>query len=251
MELRELILATGVLAACGDNLPERRCVSIEEPGTVTCWAALSFAARDTAELVPTQEEVDRYHDRWRRTVEAEPILEYRLPQRYRTGAGNSTLLFTRNQQVIDAWMVGIIETGDPTFDTIISELRPVALHPYWKDYGDGSFYFSLRSHGVSNEELLHERLLATSSWLDDPVYRPQDDGHLTWQSGQPGTGSDGDTAIIEFTFGWGDCLAGCSGFRTLRAFVPPGDVPATVYDMGGDQLPDHLQLSPNTKPWPQ
>lgn len=65
-----------------------------------------------------------------------------------------------------------------------------------------------------------------------------DDGAWAW---------DGDTARIDFTFGWGDCFVQCTGFRSLRAIVPPQGV-ATVYDLGGDLLPAGLALAPTTLP---
>ncbi len=77
-----------------------------------------------------------------------------------------------------------------------------------------------------------------------------DDGSWSWVGRETrDTGSDKDTAQIDFKFGWGDCLVACFGYRTLRAIVPPGG-PATVYDLGGDPLPDYLQLDPRTKPLP-
>jgi len=49
---------------------------------------------------------------------------------------------------------------------------------------------------------------------------------------------------------WGDCFVACAGYHTLRAIVP-ADGEATVYDVGGDPLPDHIRLSPNTRPLPE
>lgn len=217
-----------------------------------CGAAVTFAARDTAELVPTQAEVDRYTNYWVRAIEAEPILDGRGPQRHRQSIGSPVAIFTTNPLVIDAWNRVVLETGDSAFDAIISQLYPdpQSLSPYGgHDNGDGSYLFTLDVHVVCNEELLQARLAPTSSKTSDAVVYMQDEGTWRWGSVSAGTSDDSDTATIEFTFGWGDCFSGCRGFHMLQAVVPPSGS-ATVYDLGGDLLPPELKLSPNTRPPP-
>ncbi len=70
----------------------------------------------------------------------------------------------------------------------------------------------------------------------------------TWNTDTK-VGTDGATATVTFSFGWGDCFVACDGFHNLRAVIPADDV-ATVYDLGGDPLPGGLVLSPNTRPPP-
>ncbi|MGN6104497.1 MAG: hypothetical protein ACTHU0_05280 [Kofleriaceae bacterium] len=208
----------------------------------TCYVANLFAARDTDELLPSQDEIDRYFDRWQRTIEAEPILEGRRPQLYRTTL-QSADIYTTNPRVIDAWSQGELVTGDPEFDTLMAVLEPEIV-------ARSNDRFGVRTPRVFNEELVHQRLLATASSLPFFGQEWRDDGTWSWigkPAGDPGT--EEETAQIEFRFGWGDCLAGCIWMHYLRAIVPP-EGPATVYDLGGDPLPPGVSLSPNTRPPP-
>lgn len=239
MELSRTLTVAVLVAACGGSADEQCRYGHRLDG---CYAALYFAARDSEELVPAQSLVDEYFDRWRRTIEAEPILTSRLPQRYRTDP-SAPLIYTTNPRVIEAWKEGALRTGDAEFDELVAQLEPQRVHPNWRELDDGSFYFSLVVEAIFNEELLHDRLLALQSWLPDAAQRPRDDGTWSWDGADLSTA----TATIVFTFGWGDCLVVCDGFRTLRAVVPTG-LKATVYDLGGDPLPPNLQLSPDTIP---
>ena len=231
MELSRTLIVPMLFAACGDNVDDECRHDARIDG---CYAALYFAARDSQDLVPPQGLVDEYFERWRHVIEAEPVLASRLPQRYRTDP-SAPLIYTRNARVIDAWKQGILHTGDADFDELVAELDPQMVNPFWRDLGDGSFYFSLAVHVVFNEELLHTRLLARDSWLPDAAQRPRDDGTWSWDAAD----RDAATANIVFTIGWGDCLVVCDGFRTLRAVVPAAST-VTVYDLGGDPLPPHI-----------
>jgi hypothetical protein len=123
------------------------------------------------------------------------------------------------------------------------------MNAFWSNES-GTYLFSLWVGAVYNEELLAADLAPYDSWFPAPMVQPQDEGTFQWlaSEGAP-TGSDDATAYIEFTFGWGDCLAGCFGFHSLRAYVP-ADAPPTVYDLGGDPLPPGMMLSPSTIPLP-
>jgi hypothetical protein len=241
MELSRTLIVAFLFAGCGDAVDDQCRYGARTDG---CYAAMYFAARDSQDLVPPQSQVNEYFDRWRRVIEAEPVLTSRLPQRYRTDP-SAPLIYTRNQRVIAAWSEGTIHTGDAGFDALVTELEPQMLNPFWRDLGDGSFYFSLVVQVIFNEEVLHTRLLAVDSWLSDAAQRPRDDGTWSWDA----VDRNAATANIVFTFGWGDCLVVCDGFRTLRAVVPADSV-ATVYDLGGDPLPPQIELSPNTIPPP-
>jgi len=243
-------------SACGERTDDFVCPSdmfaAEGSATprVACQAAQAFAARDTVGLVPTQPEVDRYFQRWLATVRAEPILDRRVPQRNYVGYGSPIPIYTMNAVVIDAWSRRSIDTGDSTFDGIIMELTPPrSLDGSKTDLGNGWYLFALQVQGIFNEQLLDERLRAVTSHTEQPRYPYNDNGSWSWQSGIAGTGSDGDVAQIDFSFGWGDCFVACDGMHDLRAVVPP-DGNARVYDLGGDPLPDGWHLSPTTMPWP-
>jgi hypothetical protein len=237
-------------SACGDNTAPWCVHDDRDAGPFRiCYPAETFAARDTAGLVPTQHEVDRYADRWERAIDAEPILNGRGPQRFLSG------VFTRNRKVIAAWTQGQVETGDTTFDAISAELRINQIHPFWTQYSDDLYSFRPYIRVFFNETVWIDRLAATDSWPwfpDNPPSWPLpsgpfDDGWWSWVDEPGGTGQDSSTAQIVFTFGWGDCAVKCDGFHTVRAVVP-ADAAAIVYDLGGDPLPDYLHLSPNTLP---
>jgi hypothetical protein len=223
-------------------------------GDPACLPALVFAARDTNQLVPAQPEIDRYFDRWRRAVEAEPILSGVVPQVPRLQApGFISGLRTSNSLVISAWRdattsMRVPVTGDATFDAIMDELRNPVLVTI-DAHQDPIFLFSVVAGVVFSEERLQSRLLLTDSSLQDAGDKGQSDGVWSWLDSE-GTGTDTSTAQIEFRFGFYDCFSGCGGFRYLRAIVP-ADEPAAVYDLGGDPLPPNIHLSPSTRPLPQ
>lgn len=253
-----LIVLASLLSGCSDG-GHAECVVVPGPNGMplpdNCLGAIIFVARDSATLVPAQRDLDRYYERWGRVVEAEPVLHRRGPQRYRIGIPME--LWTSNPKVIEAFVAVVYNdgdravplTGDPVFDEIMSELVAPQVVYQSKGLEEGTVIFSLATSAIVNEELFHQRLLPTGSYLPDPVVHRRDDGTWSWLGREPGTGADDATAQIDFTFGWGDCPAGCGGLHHLRAIVPPTG-PATVYDLGGDELPDHLSLSPNTRPLP-
>jgi hypothetical protein len=239
-------------AACGDNQapecpPETGALKAE------CAAAMLFAARDSSSLVPEQAEIDRYFDRWRHVIDAEPILTFEIPQSHRAYGVGATSVFTSNAAVIAAWReqplhTPVRPTGDRAFDEIMARLVEPQLQTPLADRENGIVEFVLETPVAFNEELLHAQLLGTSSNLPDPVVYARSDGQWAWVDSS-GAGSDEATAQIDFRFGWGDCFVACDGFRNLRAVVPP-NAGATVFDLGGDPLPDFIRLSPNTKPPP-
>jgi hypothetical protein len=251
------LLVASLLFGCGDNHgpPCQSSDIYAGDADAACLPALVFAARDTNELVPSQTEVDRYYDRWRRVVDAEPILGGVYPQVRRLQApGFMNSFQTTNAHVIAAWSAAkthdrVSPTGDLRFDQIMDELGEPFLAAKGYDRGDGVFLFAVVAGVVFNEELLHARLMQVSSALQEPVEKGQSDGLWSWAEGQSGTGDDTATAQIEFRFGFYDCFSGCGGFRYLRAIASAsGD--ATVYDLGGDPLPPNMHLSPNTRPPP-
>ncbi|MDB4958915.1 MAG: hypothetical protein JWO36_6484 [Myxococcales bacterium] len=244
----ESSLAFGLLlivAGCGDNYES----CPHDQGSVlpadlpACGPAQVFVTRDISTLTPSQAEVDRYFHRWQKADIAEPILVGRFPQKYRGG----TTIYTKNPQVIAAWTAGQLITGDQEFDQLIAELHPSRIDKFWHDNGDGSFYFLLLTDAVFNEEVFANRLSALLSWTVYVGPRPKDDGYWSWPESSNATGDDQATAQVDFKFGWGDCFVSCFGFHSLRIIMPAvGE--AVVYDLGGDPLPEYLQLSPNTKP---
>lgn len=244
-DLRSAI-ALVTLIGCGDNHPP----SCDPEWQVNrhrisgCRAALLFSARDTADLLPSQGEVDRYLDRWQRTITAEPILAERAPQRYRRGVS----VYTTNPQIIEPWSQGVLETGDVELDEMLARIGAAFVGGRARDTG-AYHYAEFDTTHVFNEEFLAAALLVRSSWMNPPEVWPRDDGTWSWLDTSERAGHDDATAKIDFRFGWGDCFSGCLGFRDLQAIVPP-EGPATVYDLGGDPLPPGWSLSPNTKPPP-
>jgi hypothetical protein len=249
------------LLACGDNQPPALVCSPTTPvyeyrERDDCFAALMFANRDTAGLVASEAEVARYFDRWRRAVEAEPVLRARSPQVKRVFAGAdyvTAAILTDNPNLISTWMMRedlrdppVQPTGDPMFDAIVIELLEPREGPWSERSPPGVFSLILQTSQYYNEDVLLVRLQEASAWLEEPGLQPRDDGRWRWlESPQGGTGTDADTAQIDFTFGWGDCIGGCRWFHSVRAIVPAVG-PVVVYDMGGDSLPPELALSPRT-----
>ncbi len=221
------------------------------PVSPNCIVATLFAARDSPELTPSLDQVALYLERWSRAVEAEPILVDRGPQRLRGDAPAQFELETSNPAVIASWTSthGIHDaplTGDASFDEVMGGLVRPELNGGGNDTGRGTKLYGVLTSAIFNEELLHERLLSTSSNLPESFLSYRDNGTWTWDQG-PRSGSKDATAQIDFSFGWGDCFVQCDGMHDLRAIVPP-DEPARVFDLGGDPLPPFLTLSPDTLP---
>ena len=218
-----------------------------------CGAAVAHAATDTAELIPTQAEVDRYHERVQRVIAAEPALAGSLLPRDASGLMR-TSMFTDNPLVVAAWE-GLRDeaspplTGDPVFDQVMGELRPIVLDSRPTVFG-AERSFGLLGTRVFNPVVLDERLGPTMSWLPGVHDESVQSTGATWRwIGASGTGADDAQAEIDIVVGWGDCFVGCIFKHEFLAIVPPvGD--ATVYDLGGAPLPDGFELSPNTLPPP-
>ena len=265
--MRSVIVMVALTSpSCGDDLRYGCPVVISPQGArgrsvpvaENCEGAMRYAAKHSATLTPIQEMIDRYFERWVRAIEAEPAIHGGTPQRYR---GNPSDITTTNQTVIavltpianrPAYAPGdrnIIATGDATFDDIITELEVPEIESAGIEASTGASVFGISTGAIFNQELLHTRLLATSSHLPDPFVAHKQDGTWTWEQLGDGPGADDDTAIIDATIGWIDCFVDCGGLHTFRAIVPPTGS-ATVYDVGGDPIPPFITLSPNTLPLP-
>lgn len=254
-----MALGTGALqlTACGAP-SEFRCDETHTDGFViretsdpVCTSAVLHAAKDSAELIPTQEEIDRYYDRLRRVDEAAAALRYYLePPLGRYDGIPGTTIHTRNPSVIAAWegLEGepAPPTGDPVFDEAVSMLE-VTIEHWWRWESRDYVSFGISVDRLFNDEVLHQRLLPTSSWLPEPVFRLPD-AYWRWIDAD-GTGTDDATAEIFIVYGWGDCFAGCAYYHQFLATVPP-DAPARVADIGGDPLPPGWELNPSTPPAP-
>lgn len=245
MEARLFVVwvLAGLFGVSGCSGRSSECDIREIPPSATCDAAMRFASRDSKTLVADQRDVDRFYRQWQWVVDAEPVLRDRGPQFYRNRHYISIMVWTRNPAVIAAWRDQNVMTSDPVIDGTIGQLSNVSLHPFHHDNGDGSFYFSVETTSMYNEDILDGLLQQAASWLEPPVVHSGDDGTWTVQ----GSGEDA-TGVVDFRFGWGDCFVQCSGYRTLRAIVDQSG--ALVYDLGGDEWPENIVLSPNTQPWP-
>lgn len=241
---------------CGDNTYRCEATNLEGLYVIdgpdrVCLAAALYAAHDTSDLVPAQNEIDRYYERLGRAAEAEPLMVRWGKEPRWASTFRSATLFTTNPKVIAAWagVEGPVPaTGDPEFDEIMAELIGPSLSSASYDRSPSDSYFSITFGGVWNDELLHERLRPTSSRIGEGgggsgVY-------ATWRwIGATGTGDDEATAEVFIHGGWGDCISGCAWFHDFQAIIPP-EGPATVYDLGGDPLPSDMQPRPTTLPPP-
>lgn len=235
--MRAAVIALVVLSGC-DSVEDPSCEGDAGRGEVACYASRIFAARDDSALVPAPADVERYHVRWLAIGRAEPQLARRFPQRYQT-PGYQLGITTRHPALIDAWLRQEVLTGDPVVD---ATLAPLGIDSVGRSHAEdsGTYRFGASYQVMFNERLFDEQLRAIESRLPEPQAYPFDDGTWTWS---------GETATVDFRFGWGDCFVGCSGYRSLRAVVSD-DLRPVVYDLGGDPLPDGLRLSPNTRPAP-
>lgn len=250
MGVSELVVSLALVCSCGDNVsravidaPAATCntqFGPRVPGCNCCYAAQLFAARDSTTLVPSQESIELYFERWSRAVAMEPILDGRIPQDYRLPTPSQITVYTTNTAAIAAWTQQTPTTGDLVIDGALDQLEPIEVNSFYSPPATSSdpWTFSLRSLVVRNEEVLASLLSPALTSIPPAIARPNDDGTWTWL---------GDTADVHFTFGWGDCFSGCAGFHQLEALIPSSGA-ATVYDLGGDALPPYLALAPTTLP---
>jgi hypothetical protein len=239
-----LVMAILTATACGsDRAPTRCLLRGNNPATQDvfeynyCMSARVLAARDTPELTPSQEDIDRYYGYLMRLAEYEHTIS--VPQVYRGVYGyGAAIVTTTNPTIIAALRdlpahTPMPRTGEAVFDHVIEELvdptiggsiQPTQTH----------FQFTLLAVPF-NEDRLHDRLLPSSSYLPDPEPLPQQ-GDMWWRwLDAEGTGHDGATAEIRSLIGWGDCISGCQFFHEMLSIVPPeGGGPIEVYDLGGD-----------------
>lgn len=244
MRMRWLMLFG--MASCDDGRDPPPCASLVDLLELdagernSCSAAQRFASRVSTRITVADDEVRPFFQKWRAIVDAEPILTNRVPQLYRHDAVGIVTVLTENSEVIVGWDRGEVVTGNPAVDAVIAQLdEPTVFTASMSGVGG---YAVLHTRRAFNEEILHAALTSAepTTRLSEPFIAPKDDGSWT-------PGEDFDT--VDFTFGWGDCLNGCLGFRHLRATVTPL-LETQVYDMGGDPLPEGMALSPMTIPWP-
>jgi len=239
------VLAGGLGAeGCGDNEPG--CSVLKWAGGAEgCYDAQILVARDSAHLVPSQAELDRYWRRWRRALAAVPYLDAGFPQRYR-GLPGGPAVFTNDPDVIAAWWKREIETGVPAFDATIGQLVPIRI-VHSRDQGSGPVSFVLEEDAVFGEEQL-DAMLAPYAWLPDAwPYTERNDTYWRWIGAPPHTtGGDDATAELEVRLGNGDCLSGCLWMHRVRVTVPPvGQV--EVCDLGGQPWDAQFSVT-GTKP---
>lgn len=170
--MKKIALAALLLTACDD--PEPPCDphgALGVPRPAGCVAALIFASRDIDALFPTRAETERYFDRWRRTIEAEPILELHVPQIYRRLGASRLPLHTTNPNYIAAWSQGILETGDVELDAMLHQLGAAIVEPL--RVTGGSYESALfRVDRIFSEEYLAAALVPRSTWMDEPMMLP-------------------------------------------------------------------------------
>jgi len=242
-----LAAATVLCASLGCSTSDSACAFDDYNSALTgCMDAQVFAARDTAGLIPSQFEVAKYFNHWHRALVAEPQMGAAAPRRsYRSSP--PIRIKTRNPMVIAAWSQGELVSGESAFDSIIDQLRVVELNSFWSVEA-GTYSFGVLPGITFNEEQLEVSLNQFDSTLGPRADFAGSDSHWTWVgSNAADAGSDGESAQIDATIGWGDCLSGCIFFHRLRAVVPP-EGRATVFDLGGDPLPPGLELAPSTRP---
>ena len=86
--MRRVVLSSLLATACGGSERQGQCVLTGEPLGQTelefarCLAARGFVARDTLNLTPTQDDLDRYYEYFSRLGDFEPVM-LSYPQAYR------------------------------------------------------------------------------------------------------------------------------------------------------------------------
>jgi hypothetical protein len=223
------------LLACGNDTGSPRCDPEWQSANDTftgCRAALVFASRDTAELLPSQREVDRYFDRVQRLTVAAPELAIYPRMRLIDNSFDLTVN-TTNPTLIAAWSLGILETGDVALDDMLSRID-MRLERHARDQGP---YFSavLSTDHIYNEEVLTSSLSARSASIELVYPPPRSDARWVWLDTEESTGTDDATAQIDIRIGGGDCFLGCTHWRYYTAVVPPDGSP-TIHELDSDPL---------------
>lgn len=247
------ISATFLLSGCsdfGDNRPECDVNDVfgkRGSGGSACTYAQFFAAAASPELLVPQAILDRYFDRYRRAVEAEPWLPGGVP----TTKYFLYVLETNDVRIGTAWRTKQLVTGISEFDNVFSQIADsiTAVHT-----GDGNYVsIDFKVKRLFSPEQLNGTIpdsLARSPSVEE-AFATWPLATFSWPEGSPRAGADDLTATIDSAFAFTDCFVGCAK-HYIRAVVSPTDV--IVYDMGGEPFPvdwpADLRLRPTTIPWP-
>nr|MBP9088123.1 hypothetical protein [Kofleriaceae bacterium] len=211
-----------------------------------CTYAQFFAAAASPVLLVPQTMLDRYYDRYRRAVEAEPWMPGGVP----TTKYFLYVLETNDVRIGTAWQAKQLVTGIPEFDNVFSQIAAsiTAVHT-----GDGNYVaIDFKVKRLVSPEQFNRAIpnaLAQSPIVGEGLEWPL--ATFSWPEGSPREGADDLTATIDSAFAFTDCFVGCAK-HYLRAVVSPTDV--IVYDMGGEPFPvdwpAEFMLRPTTIPWP-
>ncbi|HPH65772.1 MAG TPA: hypothetical protein PLF40_08510 [Kofleriaceae bacterium] len=244
------VLSTTACTGVGDNIPECNVLGFgtTRSGGGVCIQAQLLATRDSPAFLVPQAMLDRYYDRYRRAVAAEPFVM--------RGIAFSThfigAMRTSNRQIGEAWYAKKLHTGIEDFDYLFSQIA-TKIETAPQSLSESVFSMQFEVKRLYSPKHLAALLPATiaepppidlagTSW---PI------ATLTWPAGAPVEGADDLTATIDSEFSFTDCFTGCAK-HYLRAVVSPTEV--VVYDMGGfaipPELPDEYQLRSTTIPWP-
>jgi hypothetical protein len=218
-----------VVAACGGD-PEPEC-SLAQANAFNrkCYDAMVVALRETATLVPSDEEILAVYEFLDEVRSLSCYFFWTIAQ-YEY---DSTSVVTTNPVLVEPWSAGEIRTGNPAADALFADRGANRVQP--SAFSDEVFYLGFE-HLVSLEVLAAEvQVLAdTRVPLEESRALPNDIRRVRVETD--------DAWLVTFIYAWGvDCIAGCDGWRQWDVLVPDDGTPPTVVRDTGEEIPERFQ----------
>ncbi len=218
-----------VFSACG-GASDRDCLA-EDPsaGGSDCLAAALLAVRETRDVVPSQQEIEKAAQVYRAAYPLLPA-DFAHPPTPTSWYGPAMYVTARatNAAVVSAWESGRVQTGIAAVDDVLAAAAVESVA------SDGSDYYVLRSRRVLADANIASALSGVPDLevFGDPV-RPVE--AFSEVSFEYPVDSEGIIDVL-FSIGWGDCTVDCRGQHFWRVRVPDVGDPRLV-DEFGDPVP--------------
>ncbi|MBP9087745.1 MAG: hypothetical protein KBG15_16620, partial [Kofleriaceae bacterium] len=202
------VLASGCLSI-GDNRPECDVhdVGSTYAGGFICERAQLFAAEASPEFLVAQATLDRYFDRYRRAVAAEPLVLYGFPK------PSYTLYFldSNNVQIGTAWQAKQTTTGIDEFDRVFSQVaESISSAQEYHVNGQPFYRVMFGVKRLFSPEQMNKLIPGELAWSPAATEFTSPTATFSWPEGSPREGADELTATIDSAFAFNNCVLGCA-----------------------------------------
>ncbi len=233
MSRAALLGAVVACAGCGeDECPAHRPID----SGVLCAGANVLAARYSAFVNPTQDEIERAYQTYYSALRRLTQIEYVGPTSWSGLTLVSVVASAVDSEVASRWGAGEISTGIAEIDDALQQATLSSVQPSGPD-------FLLTFRRAINASTL-DAVLAPYPEIDvngETFIRPQ--GSEVWFEFD----ELGETTEVTLRFGWGDCFVECLGQHWWR-IISHSDGSATLVEEWGDEIPAEVAAA-NRDAW--